>query len=99
MHTLGDKTFLSHTYDKTKDTLLFDEVSVVTGSEMLFKERSHDGGYVNMSKNPHESGSDRIADAVTYIEVDIILYVQGDEPFVAKESLEKSYAERNNRSK
>jgi len=41
-----------------------------------------------MSKKPHESGSDRIAEAVAAIEVDIVVNVQGDEPFVKKELLE-----------
>ena len=41
-----------------------------------------------MSKKQHESGSDRIAEAVADIEVDIIVNVQGDEPFVKKELLQ-----------
>ena len=46
------------------------------------------GGYAMMSKKQHESGSDRIAEAVADIDVDIIVNVQGDEPFVKKELLE-----------
>ena len=42
-----------------------------------------------MSSAAHESGTDRIAEAVAGIDVDIIVNVQGDEPFVQKEPLEK----------
>ena len=42
-----------------------------------------------MSKLPHESGSDRIAEAAADLDVDIIVNVQGDEPFVNKEALIK----------
>jgi 3-deoxy-manno-octulosonate cytidylyltransferase (CMP-KDO synthetase) len=88
MENLGDKTIIRHTYENTKATLLFDEVIVVTDSEIIFNEIVHYGGYAIMSKHPHESGSDRIAEAVADIEVDIVVNVQGDEPFVKKELLE-----------
>ena len=88
MEILGDKTIIRHTYENTKNTLLFDEVIVVTDSEIIFNEIVHYGGYAIMSKQPHESGSDRIAEAVADIDVDIVVNVQGDEPFVKKEPLE-----------
>jgi 3-deoxy-manno-octulosonate cytidylyltransferase (CMP-KDO synthetase) len=42
-----------------------------------------------MSLRPHESGSDRIAEAIVDLDIDIVVNVQGDEPFVKKEPLEK----------
>ncbi len=89
MHLIGDKTIIRHTYENTVATRLFDEVIVVTDSEIIFKEIIQNGGYALMSRNSHESGSDRIAEAVANLEVDIILNVQGDEPFLEKESLQK----------
>jgi 3-deoxy-manno-octulosonate cytidylyltransferase (CMP-KDO synthetase) len=88
MQLLGDKTVIRHTYENTVATLLFDEVIVVTDSEFIFNEIVSNGGYAIMSRLEHESGSDRIAEAVADIEVDIIVNVQGDEPFVKKELLE-----------
>ena len=89
MQTLGDKSVIAHTYENTMATRLFDEVMVVTDSEIIFDEISRYGGYVTMSKQHHESGSDRIAEAVADLEVDIVVNVQGDEPFVNKEALVK----------
>jgi 3-deoxy-D-manno-octulosonate cytidylyltransferase len=88
MQMLGDKTIIRHTYENTKNTFLFDEVIVVTDSEIIFNEITHYGGYAIMSKQSHESGSDRIAEAVADIDVDIVVNVQGDEPFVKKELLQ-----------
>ena len=87
MQKLGDKTVIRHTYDNTKATMLFDEVIVVTDSEIIFKEIIENGGYALMSKKQHESGSDRIAEAIEDLSVDIVVNVQGDEPFVKKELL------------
>ncbi|MEO6221221.1 MAG: 3-deoxy-manno-octulosonate cytidylyltransferase, partial [Ginsengibacter sp.] len=87
MQVLGDKTVIRHTYENTKATLLFDEVMVVTDSEIIFNEIIENGGYAIMSRQHHESGSDRIAEAAVDIEVEVIINVQGDEPFVKKEVL------------
>ena len=88
MQVLGDKTVIRHTYNNTVATGLFDEVLVVTDSELIFSEITTNGGNAVMSVNEHESGTDRIAEAVKEMNVDVIINVQGDEPFVQKQSLE-----------
>lgn len=92
MQQLGNKTVIRHTYDNTIATGLFSDVIVVTDSEIIFNEITSNGGKAIMSKKNHESGSDRIAEAVADLDVDIIVNVQGDEPFVQKEPLEKLLA-------
>jgi 3-deoxy-manno-octulosonate cytidylyltransferase (CMP-KDO synthetase) len=89
MQTLGNKTVIRHTYDNTLATGLFDEVMVVTDSDIIYNEIVSHGGKAKMSKKQHESGSDRIAEAIEDMDVDIIVNVQGDEPFVQKAPLEK----------
>jgi len=92
MQALGAKTVIRHTYDNTVATGLFDEVYVVTDSEIIFNEITSHGGKAIMSKKEHESGSDRIAEAIAHLDIDIVVNVQGDEPFVKKEPLEKLIA-------
>ncbi|MEY4459510.1 MAG: 3-deoxy-manno-octulosonate cytidylyltransferase [Bacteroidota bacterium] len=92
MQLLGDKSVIRHTYDNTKATGLFDEVYVVTDSEIIFDEIVHNGGKAIMSKRNHESGSDRIAEAIQDLAIDIVVNVQGDEPFVKREPLEQVLA-------
>ena len=62
---------------------------MVTDSDIIFSEITLNGGKAVMSKNEHESGSDRIAEAADEMDVDIIVNVQGDTPFVKREPLEK----------
>lgn len=92
MQMLGGKTVIRHTYDNTVATGLFDEVVVVTDSDIIYTEITSHSGKAIMSKKNHESGSDRIAEAAADLAVDIIVNVQGDEPFVQKEPLEKLLA-------
>lgn len=92
MQMLGTKPVIRHTYDNTVATGLFDEVVVVTDSDIIYNEITAHGGKAVMSQKNHESGSDRIAEAAANMEVDIIVNVQGDEPFVKKEPLEKLLA-------
>ena len=89
MQLLGDKSVIRHTYENTVATGLFDEVIVVTDSDIIFTEITAAGGKAVMSQHEHESGSDRIAEAAAEMDVDIIVNVQGDTPFVKKEPLEK----------
>jgi 3-deoxy-manno-octulosonate cytidylyltransferase (CMP-KDO synthetase) len=88
MQPLGNKTVIRQTHDNTLATGLFDDVFVVTDHEIIFKEIVSHGGKAIMSLREHESGSDRIAEAVAGMNVDIVLNVQGDEPFVKRAPLE-----------
>lgn len=89
MQDLEGKPVILRTYEATRDTGLFDEVYVVTDSPIIYDLIKDHGGNVVMSQGQHESGSDRIAEAVTDMEVDVVVNVQGDEPFVDEESLRK----------
>jgi|SRR5215203_4202718 len=97
MQMLGKKPVIRHVYDNTVATGLFKDVLIVTDSDIIYKEIVQHGGHAIMSKKEHESGSDRIAEAVTEMpapaggdgNVDIIVNVQGDEPFIRKEPLQK----------
>lgn len=89
MQDLAGKTVILRTYEATVATNLFDEVYVVTDSDIIYDEIIKNGGKAIMSKTEHESGSDRIAEAVADLDVDIVVNVQGDEPFTERESLEK----------
>lgn len=87
MQQLGNKTVIRMTYENVVATELFDDVFVVTDSELIFNEIVNHNGKAIFSKKEHETGSDRIAEAVAELDCDIILNVQGDEPFVNKKAL------------
>lgn len=88
MEILGNRTIITTTYQNVLETGLFDEVFVATDSELIFDEISKNGGKAVMT-GEHETGSDRIAEAVQNIDCDIVVNVQGDEPFLKKEPLKQ----------
>jgi 3-deoxy-manno-octulosonate cytidylyltransferase (CMP-KDO synthetase) len=87
METIGNKTIIRMVYENALATGLFDEVWVVTDSHVIEEEIRSNGGAVKMSIRDHSSGSDRIAEAIVDLEVDVIVNIQGDEPFIAIEPL------------
>ncbi|MGF7231687.1 3-deoxy-manno-octulosonate cytidylyltransferase [Arachidicoccus sp.] len=89
MQMLQGKPIIRHTYENTVGTNLFDEVIVATDSEIIFNEITQNGGNAIITKGNHESGSDRIAEVAREMEVDIIINIQGDTPFVNKPALEE----------
>lgn len=87
LQDLGGKTVIRRTYEAAVQSTLFDDVFVATDSVLIFDEIKNHGGKVVMSVKEHESGSDRIAEAVENIDCDVVINVQGDEPFVNKQTI------------
>lgn len=86
---LGGKPVIVRTYEGALQSNLFDEVYIVTDAEEIYKVIEAEGGKALMSKREHECGSDRIAEAVEHLDADIVVNVQGDEPFINQKALSK----------
>lgn len=84
---LCGKPVIQRTYEATVATGLFDQVVVVTDDQEIFEVMEQAGAKVMMSDPSHQSGSDRIAEAASQLVVDVVVNVQGDEPFVDKDTL------------
>ena len=89
MQKIGEHSVIATTYLNTVKTKIFNQVYVVTDSQIIAEEIKSYNGEVIMSKKNHESGTDRIAEAIEHKDVDIVVNIQGDEPFVNKEALNK----------
>ncbi len=87
MQPLGDSTVIGQTYKNVLQTALFSEVIVATDNDAIQNEIETFGGSVFRSKKEHECGSDRIAEAVEHSDADIVINIQGDEPFLNQNSL------------
>lgn len=87
MQDLAGKPVILRTYEAAINTGLFDEVYVVTDSDVIYDAITTQGGKAIRSIRQHDCGSDRIAEAVENMDVDVIVNVQGDEPFTEKQSL------------
>ena len=93
---LCGKSIILRTYESVVETGLFHSVYVVTEDQEIYKEIVNAGGNSILSKNKHESGSDRIAEACESIDSDAFVNIQGDEPFIDSFSLKKLALELNN---
>ncbi len=89
MKDLAGKPVILRTYESALQTKLFDEVYVVTDSDVIYDLIVDAGGKAIKSLKEHDCGSDRIAEAVENLDVDVVVNVQGDEPFIDAVSLEK----------
>jgi 3-deoxy-manno-octulosonate cytidylyltransferase (CMP-KDO synthetase) len=89
MQDLGGKTVILRTYEAAINTQLFDDVFVVTDSDIIYDEIVSNGGKAIKSIKEHESGSDRISEAIEHLDVSVVVNVQGDEPFIDAEPLAK----------
>jgi 3-deoxy-manno-octulosonate cytidylyltransferase (CMP-KDO synthetase) len=88
MQRIGEKTIIRMVYENAVAMHLFDEVLVVTDSDEIMNEILSVGGSVKKSTKDHQSGSDRIAEAIASMDADVVVNIQGDEPFIEKEPLE-----------
>jgi len=90
MQLLEGKTVILRTYEAVKNTGLFNKVAVVCDSSIIYDEIEGNGGLAIMSRKEHDCGTDRIAEALSEMtDAEIIVNVQGDEPFTQRAPLEQ----------
>lgn len=88
MQKISDQSIISMVYNNAREMELFDDVVVATDSDIIAEEIDRIGGKFIKSKHEHQSGSDRIAEACKNMQVDVVVNIQGDEPFIKKQPLE-----------
>ncbi len=87
MKKLGENSIIWTTHQAAVSTQLFDNVIVATDSKIIFDEIINKGGEAIMTRKDHQTGSDRIAEVIESMDVDVVVNVQGDEPFITKKPL------------
>lgn len=92
LQILDGKPIIVKTYEAVKNSNLFDHVYVVCDDITIKNEIENVNGKAILSLKSHESGTDRIAEAVSHIECDIVVNVQGDEPFIEYDALKNLIA-------
>lgn len=88
---LGEKSIVQHVYEKAIQVELFDDVIVATDHEEIVSEVKSFGGNVMMTSDQHETGTDRIAEVAQNIECDIVVNIQGDEPFIKPQTIQNCF--------
>ncbi|MCK4311712.1 MAG: 3-deoxy-manno-octulosonate cytidylyltransferase [Candidatus Cloacimonetes bacterium] len=90
---LGTKYIIQHVYERALSSGLFDDVIVGTDDQRIFEAVESFDGKVTLTGKQHKSGTDRIAEVCRklpyYQDVEIVVNIQGDEPFITDEPLKK----------
>lgn len=87
---INGKPMIQHVYERTKESKLIDKVIVATDDKRIFEAVKKFGGKAVMTSKEHESGTDRICEAVKKIKCDIVVNVQGDEPGINPKDIDKA---------
>ena len=87
---IAAKPMIQHVYERACQAQLPDEVVVATDNELVEKAVLNFGGKAVMTSPDHPSGTDRLAEvALMYPDVDVIVNVQGDEPMIPPEVIDR----------
>ncbi len=88
LQDLGGKPVIIHVYENSKKAGLIDDVVVATDDERIYDMVKRWNGNCVMTSPFHPSGTDRIAEVARKMDCDIIVNVQGDEPFIRPEMID-----------
>ena len=83
------KPIIQHVWEKAKQSTLLNDVLIACDDNRIKDAAEKFGARVVLTSKDHTSGSDRIAQAVTSLDVDIVVNIQGDEPMVKPEVIDK----------
>ncbi len=86
---LGGKPMVQHVYECASESTLFERLVVATDDERIREVVEGFGGAAAMTSPDHRSGTDRVAEVVTSVDADVVVNIQGDEPFVSPRLFEQ----------
>lgn len=79
---IDDKPMLQHVWEQANRCTNLDELLIATDDSRIYDKVIEFGGNVVLTSSELKSGSDRVAEAVKGMEVDVVINIQGDEPFI-----------------
>jgi len=86
---IGGKPMLWHVYQQASRAAALDEVYIATDDDRIAAACTELGLKWIMTSDQHQTGTDRVAECAALLAADVIVNVQGDEPFILPESIEK----------
>ncbi len=85
---LNQKPVIQHVFEKVKNARLVDTVLVATDDKRIYNIVTDFGGIAVMTSGLHRTGTERVAEAAKEIDCDIVINIQGDEPFIQSEMVD-----------
>ena len=82
LQDIEGKPMVQHVYERARVAQSLADVLVATDDDRIFKVVAGFGGKAVMTSSQHASGTDRVAEAVENLDVDVVVNIQGDEPLL-----------------
>ncbi|MBN1436212.1 MAG: 3-deoxy-manno-octulosonate cytidylyltransferase [Sedimentisphaerales bacterium] len=82
------KYLIQHVYERVCEAALVDNVLIATDAQVVAQACDEFGGQCCITRKDHNSGTDRVAEAVSSLDADIIINVQGDEPEILPDNID-----------
>lgn len=98
LHLIAGKSLIQRVYEAVFATNLFNKVIIATDHSDIYSHAKSINAEVVMTSINHQSGTDRVEECVRNIETDLIINIQGDEPFITKEPLKSLISVFNNKN-
>src|SRR6185436_15741306 len=90
---IDGKTLIEHVYRRVERARLVGQILIATDDERIANAVQRFGGTAVMTRNDHQSGTDRLAEAAQHLEDDtLIVNVQGDEPMIEPADIDAAIA-------
>ena len=86
---LGEKYLIQHVYEHAVSSGVFNDVIVATDDQRILETVKEFNGNVKITGKDHKSGTDRVAEVCKNLDFDVVVNIQGDEPFIYRKPLEK----------
>ncbi len=87
---LAGKPMIQWVYEQSLKSQTLDQLFIATDDELVLKAVERFGGNAVMTRPDHQSGTDRIAEAVEKIEPDIVVNIQGDQPLLDPKMIDEA---------
>ncbi len=85
---LNGKPIIQHVFDQASKSGLIDKIYIATDDKRIYDAVTAFGGEAVMTSGSHTTGTDRIEEVAAGLECDIVLNIQGDEPFIRPEMID-----------
>jgi 3-deoxy-manno-octulosonate cytidylyltransferase (CMP-KDO synthetase) len=85
---IGGRTLVEHVYRRVEQARTVDALFVATDDTRIADAVDRFGGVAVMTRDDHETATDRLAEAAAHLRVDLVVNVQGDEPLIAPASID-----------
>ena len=87
---LGGRPVVEHVYERACQARKLDEIFIATDDARIAEAVESFGGRSVMTSSKHASGTDRVAEAVRELDVEVVVNIQGDEPFISPRTIDQT---------